>query len=215
MPDGPEITRGRGVLFVVSAPSGAGKTSLCKEVVRWVANLQHSISYTTRPIRPTEVSGVDYHFVSPARFPKMIEGGEFIEWAEVHGNYYGTRRADLQALLDRGIDVILDIDSQGAMQIRRGCDNGVFIYILPPSFEDLERRLTLRRADAPDEIRRRLNRAREEIRDYPSYDYLIFNDQFEAARDHLKAIILAERGRMTRVNPDWIEKKFFIKEEHP
>ncbi|MBI5196979.1 MAG: guanylate kinase, partial [Nitrospirae bacterium] len=169
---------GKGLLFVVSAPSGAGKTSLCKEIMKWVENLQHSISYTTRPKRPSEQEGQDYHFVTSDLFQEMIRNEEFIEWAVVHNHYYGTRRQDLQALLDRRIDVILDIDSQGAMQIRRRYDNGVFIYILPPSFEDLERRLTLRRADAPEEIDRRLKRAKAEIHSYEAYDYLIINDDF-------------------------------------
>ena len=202
-----------GLLFVVSAPSGTGKTTLCKEIEKWVGNLQHSISYTTRPKRSSEQEGKDYHFIAPDLFQRMIQSGEFIEWALVHNHYYGTRHLDLQALLDGGIDIILDIDPQGALQIRRRCDNGVFIYILPPSFEDLERRLTLRRADAPEEIGRRLKRAREEIHDYEAYDYLIVNDDFEKARDHLRSIIMAERGKMHRVDRTWIENTF-LKEEN-
>jgi guanylate kinase len=205
--------KGRGILFVVSAPSGAGKTSLCREIVQWVPNLQHSISYTTRQVRTSETPGADYHFISQEMFEGMVQAEAFIEWAAVHNNYYGTSRKDLQAILGQGIDVILDIDSQGAMQIKRRYDNGVFIYILPPSFEDLRQRLTGRRADAPDEIHRRLARAREEIRDYEAYDYLIVNDDFQHALDELKCIILSERGRMSRVDQVWIQKTFLTPQE--
>ena len=198
-----------GILFVVSAPSGAGKTSLCKEIVLWVDNLQHSISYTTRAPRPGEVPDVDYHFVDQKTFLRMVEEGAFVEWAVVHGNYYGTHRGELQALLDQGVDVILDIDSQGAMQIRKQCENGVFIYILPPSFEDLERRLRARRGDAPEEIARRMARAREEVRDYVVYDYLIINDDFQKALEHLKAIVTAERIRVSRADRAWLTRTFF------
>lgn len=201
-----------GILFVVSAPSGAGKTTLCKEILKGVPNLQHSISYTTRPIRPTEKPGADYQFVSQERFHELIDAGEFVEWAVVHSHFYGTSRRDLQALLDQGIDIILDIDSQGAMQIRRCYRNGVFIYVLPPSFRDLEERLTLRRADAPEEISKRLSMAREEIKNYGSYEYLIINDDFDKALERLKSIILAERGKMSRVEAGWIEKSFLKKE---
>lgn len=201
----------RGLLFVVSAPSGAGKTSLCKEVVKYVPNIQHSISYTTRAARPKEVDGQDYHFVSADTFKRMIAEKDFIEWAIVHGNYYGTSKSDLNESLNNGADIILDIDSQGATQIKKRFTNGVFIYILPPSFEELKQRLTIRKGDSPDEIRRRLDMANEEAKDYNMYEYLIINDDFEHALERLKAIIIASRIKIERINPEWVENNFLTK----
>lgn len=201
----------KGLLFVVSAPSGAGKTTLCKEILKYIPNLQHSISYTTRAARPSEVNGTDYHFVSVEEFKRMIAEDAFIEWAVVHGNYYGTSKKALTDLLAQGIDIILDIDSQGATQIKKRFTNGVFIYILPPSFEDLRQRLTVRKGDTPDEIRRRLEKASEEAKDYRMYDYLIINDHFDTALERLKAVILSARMRIERVSPGWVEDNFFAK----
>ncbi len=201
----------RGLLFVVSAPSGAGKTSLCKEVVKYIPNLQHSISYTTRATRPSEVDGTDYHFASGEEFKRMIAEDAFIEWAIVHGNYYGTSKKELNELLDKEIDVILDIDSQGASQIKKRFRNGVFIYVLPPSFEDLKQRLTIRKGDTPDEIRRRLEKAREEAKDYRMYDYLIINDNLDAALERLKSVINSARIKIERVDPEWVEYNFVTK----
>lgn len=201
----------KGLLFVVSAPSGAGKTTLCKEILKYIPNLQHSISYTTRAARPSEVDGTDYHFVSVEEFKRMIAEDAFIEWAVVHGNYYGTSKKALTDLLARGIDIILDIDSQGATQIKKRFTNGVFIYILPSSFEDLRQRLTVRKGDTPDEIRLRLEKASEEAKDYRMYDYLVINDDFNIALERLKAVILSARMRIERVNPGWVEDNFFAK----
>jgi len=201
----------KGLLFVVSAPSGAGKTTLCKEILKYISNLQHSISYTTRTARPSEVDGIDYHFVSVEEFKRMIYEDAFIEWAVVHGNYYGTSRKELMDLLARGVDVILDIDPQGAKQIKKRFTNGVFIYILPPSFEDLRQRLMVRKGDSPDEIRRRLENASKEAKDYRMYDYLIINDHFDVALERLKAIILSARIKIDRVNPEWVEENFLVK----
>lgn len=201
----------KGLLFVVSAPSGAGKTTLCKEILKYIPNLQHSISYTTRAARPSEVNGTDYHFVSVEEFKRMIAEDAFIEWAVVHGNYYGTSKKALADLLAQGIDIILDIDSQGATQIKKRFTNGVFIYILPPSFEDLRQRLMVRKGDTPDEIRRRLEKASEEAKDYRMYDYLVINDDFDIALERLKAVILSARMRIERVNPGWVEDNFFAK----
>lgn len=201
----------RGLLFVVSAPSGAGKTSLCKEVVKYIPNLQHSISYTTRSARPTEKDGRDYHFISADTFKRMIAQKDFIEWAIVHGNYYGTSKRDLNELLNKGVDIILDIDSQGATQIKKRFTNGVFVYILPPSFDELRHRLTIRKGDSPDEISRRLDMANEEAKDYNMYEYLIINDEFEMAIERLKAIIISTRIRIERINPEWVETNFLTK----
>jgi guanylate kinase len=198
----------KGLLIVVSAPSGAGKTTLCKEISRVLPNLQHSISYTTRKPRPNETDGVHYFFVTQEKFNKMIKDKEFAEWAVVHGNLYGTSKKQLSEMMDRGIDVILDIDSQGAMQIKENWGNGVFIYILPPSFDDLRRRLTERNSDATNEIKKRLENAKKEIPYYKRYNYVIINDKFEKALEDLKSIITSERLKIDKFNTDMIDEKF-------
>ena len=203
----------RGILFVVSAPSGAGKTSLCKEVISGVANLHHSVSYTTRAPRPGEVDGRDYHFVDVVKFREMAEKNQFAEWAEVHGNLYGTSRDKLIEVMDQGIDVILDIDAQGAMQVKKRYKDAVFIYILPPSYEVLKQRLQERQSDSPEEIRRRLRKAREEIWNYREYYYLVVNDVFGEALENLRAVVRAERIKMRRMNLVWIEENFIKNKE--
>ncbi|MEK6678353.1 MAG: guanylate kinase [Nitrospirota bacterium] len=198
----------KGLLIVVSAPSGAGKTTLCKEISRALPNLQHSISYTTRKPRPNETDGVHYFFVTQEKFNKMIKDKEFAEWAVVHGNLYGTSKKQLSEMMDGGIDVILDIDSQGAMQIKENWGNGVFVYILPPSFDDLRRRLTERNSDATNEIKKRLENAKKEIPYYKRYNYVIINDKFEKALEDLKSIITSERLKIDKFNTDMIDEKF-------
>ncbi len=196
-----------GLLFVVSAPSGAGKTSLCRAVANDVENLRHSISYTTRNPRPGEIDGRDYYFVTHDRFRAMIDAGDFTEWAEVHGNYYGTSRRVLDGMRAEGIDVILDIDTQGAKQIQqKERDRAIFIFIMPPSMEILEERLRNRKSDHEDEIRRRMQRARDEMRDYTLYDYVIVNRDFERALVEIRSVIIAERRRTRLIDPDWIQK---------
>ena len=180
---------------MVSAPSGAGKTSLCQALVTAVPGLRHSVSYTTRPSRPVEVEARDYHFVDEVVFREMIKDGAFLEWAEVYGNLYGTPRAPLRQWRDQGIDVLLDIDTQGAAQIRRQEPEAVSIYILPPSLEVLRRRLEDRRADLPDEIAKRLRKAKDEVKHYRDYTYVIVNDDFQSSVRQLECIALAERCR--------------------
>jgi len=192
---------------VVSAPSGAGKTTLCKDVTPKVQNLAHSVSYTTRSPRGMEVDGTDYYFVDAAVFRSMIDKNEFIEWAEVHGNLYGTSRNELMRYGERGVDVILDIDTQGAATLRKSSE-GVYIYILPPSLGALSQRLVDRKSDPQDEISRRLQKSREEIWNYRQYDYVIVNAQFKKALKELESIILAERVRMKQINHAWIEETF-------
>ncbi len=200
------MNRVEGLLFVVSAPSGAGKTSLCRAVTSEVENLRHSISYTTRNPRPGEIDGRDYYFVAHDRFRAMIEAGDFAEWAEVHGNYYGTSRRVLDGMRVEGIDVILDIDTQGAKQIQQKYrDRATFIFIMPPSMEILEERLRNRKSDHEEEIRRRMQRARDEMRDYTLYDYVIVNRDFERALVEIRAVIIAERRRMRLIDPEWIQ----------
>jgi guanylate kinase len=198
---------------VVSAPSGAGKTTLCREVVTQVPGLRHSVSYTTRKPRPAEVDGRDYYFLDEGGFRKKAERGEFIEWAEVHGHLYGTSWDQLLLHSEQGVDLILDIDAQGAMQLKKKEVEGVFIYILPPSFEVLKARLMERRSDSPEEINRRLRKAREEIWSYREYSYLIINDDVKRARLELQAVIVAERIRMKRMNFMWIEETFIKNKE--
>jgi len=193
------------MLIVVSAPSGAGKTSLCEWVVAAVPNLAHSVSFTTRPPRPDERDGRDYHFVDEATFRAMADRGEFAEWAVVHGHLYGTSQALLQRHFAAGQDVILDIDTQGAAILRREHPDAVSVFIVPPSWALLEERLRRRRSDAEADVQRRLQRAREEVTHYAEYQYVIVNDVFARAAEELKAIVLAERRRSVRVDLGFLQ----------
>ncbi len=188
------------MLIVVSAPSGAGKTSLCEWVVQALPRLAHSVSYTTRPPRPDEVPGRDYSFVDEATFRGMAERGEFVEWAVVHGHLYGTAGAVLQQHFRAGRDVILDIDTRGAEILRGSHPDAVFIFVVPPSWAVLEERLRHRNSDAEADIQGRLQRAREEVRHYVEYQYVVVNDDFTRAAEELKAVILAERLRSDRMD---------------
>jgi guanylate kinase len=203
----------QGILFVVSAPSGTGKTTLCREMTIKLPNLTHSVSYTTRSPRSNEVDGREYFFVSETRFREMIERNEFAEWAEVHGNLYGTHNGHLLDIMNRGEDILLDIDSQGAIQMKKRFKDGVFIYILPPSFEVLKSRLTDRGSESTEEIRKRLKKAKEEIWNYREYYYIVVNDDFKKALNDLKSIIIAERIKMKRMNLSWIEENFIKNKE--
>jgi guanylate kinase len=202
------ITRKEGLVFVVSAPSGAGKTTLCEAITGSLENLRHSISYTTRGPRPGENDGRDYFFVTEEKFRSMVQAGDFAEWAEVHSHLYGTSRQALDTMVSNGIDVILDIDTQGAKQIKKTYEKAMFLFILPPSLAVLEERLRNRRSDGGDEIRKRMRRAYEEIREYAMYDYIIINRDFDRALDELRSIIVAERCRTRMVDPQWIEGLF-------
>lgn len=202
------MKRGKGLLFVVSAPSGAGKTSLCRAITGSLEDLTHSISYATRKPRPGEIDGRDYYFVSQERFRDMIQAGDFAEWAEVHSNLYGTSRRVLDDLISKGLDVILDIDTQGAKQIKAKYDTAVFIFIMPPSLDILEERLRNRKSDHEDEIRKRMQRSREEIRDYAMYDYIIVNRDFDRALTELRSIVISERCRTRLMDTTWIEDCF-------
>ena len=191
--------RGRGMLIVVSAPSGAGKTSLCREIRKVVANLAYSVSHTTRPPRPGEVDGHDFYFVSQDAFRQMTDRGEFAEWARVHGNLYGTSARGLEEALERGEDILLDIDTQGARQLRARYPQGLYLFVVAPSMKELELRLRERKSDAPQEIARRLARAVEEIAAWKEYDYLIVNRHLDDAVRQLACIIEAERWRTSRL----------------
>jgi guanylate kinase len=202
------MKRREGMLFVVSAPSGAGKTTLCRALTDSLENLRHSISYTTRKPRPGEIDGRDYYFVTEERFRNMVQAGDFAEWAQVHSNLYGTSRRVLDEMRTDGTDVILDIDTQGAGQIKEKCKDAVFVFIMPPSLEILEERLRNRKSDNEDEIKKRMRRARDEIRDYAMYDYIIVNRDFERALAELRSIVLAERCRTRLVEHAWIQGMF-------
>ena len=191
----------RGLLFIVSAPSGTGKTTLAERLVQILPNLRLSRSYTSRGARPGECDGVDYNFVSRSAFDLMIARGAFLEWADVFGNLYGTSAADTEGLLASGQDVVLVIDVQGARQVTaRGVDH-TSIFVLPPSFEILERRLRGRSIDSEAAMQRRLATARAEVGGYHEYDYVVINDELEPTVVRLQEIIAAERSRTHRMMP--------------
>lgn len=183
----------KGTLFIVSAPSGAGKTSLVRELIESLDGIQVSVSHTTRERRNGEVDGVNYHFVDLPAFEAMIERGEFFEHARVFDNYYGTSRPAVQAALDVGQDVILEIDWQGARQVRRQLPDAVSIFILPPSREELEHRLASRGTDEHAVIERRMRDAVSEMAHHDEYDYLVINDDFTTALRELQALVIAQR----------------------
>jgi guanylate kinase len=204
----------RGMLFVVSAPSGAGKTTLCKELVASVPGLHPSVSYTTRKPRPGEIHGRDYYFVDEPAFQEMVERNDFAESARVYGHFYGTPRQALTDMMEKGLDVLLEIDTQGAIQIKKKFADGVYVYILPPSIEALRTRL-IQRGDAPEEIQRRMQKARQEILSYREYDYIVRNEDLKQALRELDAIVHAERTRMKRVDINWLEQNFLADSSTP
>ncbi|NWF92035.1 MAG: guanylate kinase [Syntrophaceae bacterium] len=187
--------KGRGLIFVISAPSGTGKTTLVRAVLAELPGLDFSVSYTTRPPRANEQEGEDYHFVTPALFQKMIERGEFLEWAEVLGNRYGTPLVNVDHLAAKGIDLILDIDTQGAKKVLEKLNQAVLIYILPPSLDSLRERLVRRGLDSTEMVEMRLASAKKDMEEARWYHYLIVNERIEEAVEKLKAIIIAERCR--------------------
>jgi guanylate kinase len=189
----------KGILYVISAPSGAGKSTLCRELLDIFPELRHSVSFTTRKPRVGEVEGKDYFFVSRDEFMQMVAEGGFAEWAEVHGNFYGTAIKTLRECCESGVDLILDIDCQGAAQLKEKQVDGVNIFILPPSFRELRHRLEGRNTDSPEVIARRIENAVAEIRESKWYDYIVVNDVFSRAVEDLKSIVEAERCRVSVV----------------
>jgi guanylate kinase len=190
----------RGLLFIVSAPSGAGKTTVVERLVEQTPRLKMSRSYTSRQAREGEVDGVDYNFVSRERFEAMIEAGQFLEWADVFGNFYGTCGDDTEELLASGDDVVLVIDVQGARKVRSRGLQTTTTFVMPPSFEVLEQRLRGRSKDTEEAIQCRLRVARDEIASFSDYDYLVVNDELTAAVDRLRSIVIAERSRLQRMS---------------
>ncbi len=191
--------RQEGIIIVISAPSGAGKTTLCRELIKKCPDIKESVSYTTRSPREGEIDGLDYFFVSRDEFGAMIGNNAFAEWAEVHGNLYGTALDTLDEARRKGYDIILDIDCQGAMKLKEYFEGGIYIFILPPSMDELRRRLENRSSDSREVIERRIERAKDEIKEAKWYDYIIINDNIDAAFDELSAIILAQRRKTSRM----------------
>jgi guanylate kinase len=187
--------KGGGLIFIISAPSGAGKTTLVREVIRQLPGLRFSVSFTTRLPRPNEKEGEDYHFVSHSIFQNMVERNEFLEWAEVLGNRYGTPRPDLKELESEGVDLILDIDTQGAKKVMKEISQPVLIYLLPPSLKILTERLINRGVDSLEMVKFRLSNARRDMEEAYGYHYVIINDSIEDAVEKLKSIVIAERCR--------------------
>ena len=182
-----------GNLFVVAAPSGAGKSSLVKALLELDSHVHLSISHTTRPPRGQEKHGRDYYFASQSEFDAMIEGNAFVEWAHVHGNRYGTSKKAIEERIAQGTDVILEIDFQGALQIKQAFANAILVFILPPSWEELRSRLERRGEDSPDVIEVRLKNAAEEMAQVSKFDFVIINELFERALFDLKAVVHAQR----------------------
>ena len=191
--------RREGVIFIVSAPSGAGKTTLVTRLLEAVPDLTLSVSCTTRPPRRGEIDGRDYHFVTRERFVMMQKRNAFAEWAEVHGSLYGTLRRPLERIVRGGRDILLDIDVQGARQLRQYYRSAVAMFVLPPSWKELRNRLTRRGTDPKDEIRRRLENARHELRELLQYDYFILNRDIRESLEGMKSIVRAERLKVARV----------------
>ena len=201
--------RQSGLLMVVSAPSGAGKTSICREILRRFPKIRFSVSCTTRPQRLGEINGRDYEFISDEEFRERMVRGEFVEWVENYGYLYGTSKKAMEAFLSKGYDLILDIEPRGAKAIRENYPGGIFIFILPPTFADLKSRLSIRGESAA-VMERRLRSSLDEIREALWYHYIIFNENLEEAVNRFQAVYIAEMSRRDR----WTERiEAFLKEE--
>ncbi len=183
----------KGNLFIISSPSGGGKGTLIRRAMEEIPRLSYSVSYTTRKKRDTEIAGSDYHFVSVSQFEELIEKGEFLEYARVHGNYYGTSRSAIEKETSAGNDVILEIDVQGAAVVRAAAPEAVSVFILPPSFEVLYERLKSRKTESASDLELRLDNARSEVRQYTEFDFVVINDDLDAAVADLKSVISSRR----------------------
>jgi guanylate kinase len=215
VPSGPvrSSTERRGILFIISAPSGTGKTTLCKQLAAKIPGLWHSISYTTRTPRPGEEHGREYFFTDERAFQTMIDRHEFVEWARVYGHLYGTPRKTLIDKIDQGVDVLLEIDVQGALQVKKLFEDAVSIFILPPSMTVLRQRLLARASDTPDEIQRRMQKVKEEVWSYREYAYIVRNEDIARSLQDLENIFLGERLKTKRLNMAWIENNFIRDDE--
>ncbi|AOR23222.1 guanylate kinase [Clostridium taeniosporum] len=197
----------RGLLIVISGPSGAGKGTICKELLDKNDNLLLSVSATTRSPRKGEVDGVNYHFLSKDEFINRIEKDDFLEHAEVYGNYYGTPKSNVDKMLESGKDVILEIDIQGALKVKENTEEGVFVFILPPSMEELKQRIIKRGSETPESLMKRFKSAYKEINFVSKYNYAVVNDEVGVAVEKLEAIILAEKCRVDRLKHSILDSK--------
>lgn len=205
-----EVRKKKGLIFVVTAPSGAGKTTLCRALVKNFPTIKYTISYTTRQPRAGEIPGQHYHFITKDEFESMIRRGLFSEWAEVYGNFYGTLVKDMEELNSAGYDVLMDIDTGGAMQIREKFKEAVLIFICPPSLSILEKRLLKRGTDSTDIVKERLKKVYEEVSYLEKFDYMVVNDDQNSALKELESIVASERLRISRVNSLWVDN--FLKD---
>jgi guanylate kinase len=203
----------RGILFIISAPSGTGKTTLCKQLTANLPGLWHSVSFTTRGPRPGEEHGREYYFVEEQAFQEMITRNEFVEWARVYGHLYGTPWKSLTEHIDQGIDVLLEIDVQGAMQVKKRFEDSVSIFILPPSMTVLRSRLQTRASDTPEEIQRRLHKVKEEVWSYREYAYIVRNEDLGRSLRDLESIFWSERLKTKRLNMTWLENNFILDDD--
>ncbi len=205
-----QVAERRGILYIISAPSGAGKTTLCKQIVASVSGLWHSVSFTTRKPRPGEEHGREYFFIEEKVFHDMVARNEFLEYAHVYSNWYGTPRKPLTEKMEQGIDVLLEIDVQGALQIKKKFGDAVYIFILPPSMDILRARLQSRGSDSEEEIVRRLQKVKEEVWCFREYYYIVRNDDLSQSLHELQSIFVAERLKTKRMDMHWLEQSFIL-----
>lgn len=208
-----QVPERRGILYIISAPSGAGKTTLCKQVVASVSGLWHSISCTTRKPRPGEEHGREYFFVEEKVFHDMVAQNEFLEYAHVYSNWYGTPRKPLADKMEEGIDVLLEIDVQGALQIKKQFGDAVSIFILPPSMDILRARLQGRGSDSQEEIARRLQKVKDEVWCLREYSYIVRNDDLRQSLCELQSIFVAERLKTNRTDMQQLEQSFLVEKD--
>lgn len=197
----------KGNLIVISGPSGAGKGTICKALLEREDNLYISVSATTRSPRAGEVDGVNYYFLTEEEFKKKVDNNEFLEWAEVHGNYYGTPKFNVEEMINEGKNIILEIDVQGALNVKKNCEDGVFIFILPPSMEELKRRIIARGSETPESLIKRFKTAYEEINYISKYNYAVVNDDLEEAVKKVQNILYAEECRVSNIDYDILDFK--------
>lgn len=203
-----DFKKSEGLYIVVSAPSGTGKTSILRKVMKMFPKMLFSVSYTTRPPRPDEEDGKDYYFISEEAFRDRIAQGEFAEWEENYGHLYGTSTKTMKAFLEKGFDLVLDIETRGAKTLKKNFPGGIFVFILPPSLDELKKRLNRRGSDSEQKMEKRIEKALDEIKEVVWYDYIIINERLDAAVDNLKAIYIAEKSKTERL-ADTI-KEFFV-----
>lgn len=202
-----ENNNAKGLLIVISGPSGAGKGTICKSLLSKHPELNLSVSATTRSPRQGEVEGINYYFMTKDDFKEKIKDGDFLEYAEVYDNYYGTPKSNVEEILNQGKDVILEIDIQGALKVKENCDSGIFIFILPPSMEELKQRIIKRGSETPESLMKRFKSAYKEINYVSRYNYAVVNDEVEKATEKIEAIILAEKCRVDRLKHCILDSK--------